>query len=102
MNEFIVSTGSGNKVISSDDGQRGKSRKGSRKGISVYSGNKYLDALKEWLEMNTDYNGSGSYYDSNTGVSFDDEMTEEAAYEQLANIAWKDRKSVDTLLREMH
>lgn len=52
--------------------------------------------------MNTDYNGGGSYYDSNTGVSFDDEMTEEAAYEQLANIAWKDRKSVDTLLREMH
>lgn len=47
MNEFIVSTGLGNKVISSDDGQRGKSRKGSRKGISVYSGNKYLDALKE-------------------------------------------------------
>lgn len=28
MNEFIVSTGSGNRIISSDDG----SRKGSRKG----------------------------------------------------------------------
>lgn len=34
MNEFIVSTGSGNKVISSDDGSRNKSRKGSRKGES--------------------------------------------------------------------
>lgn len=31
MNEFIVSTGSGNKVISSDSGSRDKSRKGSRK-----------------------------------------------------------------------
>lgn len=34
MNEFIVSTGSGNKVISSDSGSRDKSRKGSRKGES--------------------------------------------------------------------
>lgn len=34
MNEFIVSTGSGRKVISSDNGSRDKSRKGSRKGES--------------------------------------------------------------------
>ena len=34
MNEFIVSTGSGRKVISSDSGSRDKSRKGSRKGES--------------------------------------------------------------------
>lgn len=33
MNEFIVSTGSGSRVISSDNGSRGRiDRKGSRKG----------------------------------------------------------------------
>lgn len=36
MNEFIVSTGSGTKVISSDNGSRGRvSRKGSRKGYTM-------------------------------------------------------------------
>lgn len=36
MNEFIVSTGSGNKVISSDNGSRDRvSRKGSRKGYTM-------------------------------------------------------------------
>lgn len=47
MNEFIVSTGSGRKVISSDSGLRDKSRKGSRKGDR--------DIVKEIIDKFSDY-----------------------------------------------
>lgn len=47
MNEFIVSTGSGNKVISSDNGSRGRvSRKGSRKGYTTVDGKSPIEYLK--------------------------------------------------------
>lgn len=47
MNEFIVSTGSGNKVISSDNGSRGRvSRKGSRMGYTTVDGKSPIEYLK--------------------------------------------------------
>ena len=47
MNEFIVSTGSGSKVISSDNGSRSKvSRKGSRKGYTSVDGKSPMEVLK--------------------------------------------------------
>lgn len=47
MNEFVVSTGSGNKVISSDDGSRSKvSRKGSRKSYTSVDGKSPMEVLK--------------------------------------------------------
>lgn len=47
MNGFIVSTGSGNKVISSDNGSRSKvSRKGSRKGYTSVDGKSPMEVLK--------------------------------------------------------
>lgn len=84
MNEFIVSTGSVNKVISSDDGQRGKSRKGSRKG-GIYN-----DALQA--------HGVYSGYQDWEDASF---VPEDEALETLTDIANSENKSVDALITEM-
>lgn len=52
MNEFIVSTGSGNKVISSgDDGSRKGSRMGSRKGYTTVDGKSPMECLKMLYDL---------------------------------------------------
>lgn len=84
MNEFIVSTGSGNKVISSDNGLRDKSRKGSRKG------GRYNDAL----QAHGVYHGYQDWEDS----SF---VPEDEALETLSDIAESEGKTVDALIAEM-
>lgn len=86
MNEFIVSTGSGNKVISSDNGSRDRvSRKGSRKG------GYYNDAL----QAHGVYHGHQDWED----YSF---VPEDEAIETLGWIAEDEGKTVDTLVAEMY
>lgn len=85
MNEFIVSTGSGNKVISSDSGSRGKSHKGSRKG------GRYNDAL----QAHGVYHGHEDWEDAVF-------VPEDEALEQLEEIAAWEGKTVDALIAEMN
>lgn len=81
MNEFIVSTGSDRKVISSgDDG----SRKGSRKG------GRYNDAL----QAHGVYHGHEDWEDAVF-------VPEDEALEQLEEIAAWEGKTVDALIAEM-
>lgn len=80
MNEFIVSTSSGNKVISSDNGQRGRSRKGGR----------YNDAL----QAHGVYHGHEDWGDAVF-------IPEDEALEQLTEIADFEGKTVDALVAEM-
>lgn len=52
MNEFIVSIGSGDKVISSDNGSRGRaSHKGSRKGYTSVDGKSPIEYLKMLYDL---------------------------------------------------
>lgn len=72
------------------------------------SGDKYKDALEMCCYLygknsHGDYHGQGSFYDDVVGWYYDEDMTEEAAKEQLGKInPWQTtRKSIDTFVKEV-